>query len=321
VARLTGVASLGLLLASAAAAQRPTDRRIAAVVRADGFVIPIAEFVRGSWSNEGATAWGLAGDTTSRPPVWFTRRGPAPSVWSFGSPLGDAVTIRTSRIVEIGNHCQKNWALSSDLPATPLRRSEHPRNLGLAVSATLPVDAFVTVDKDSDAARRIVAFLTPALNGAEDDEIRRRSERWPEPWPAAEARRGLPVQIDTIVRTRGAINGRVLYHVRVVRIVRRDASPRTHCSESGLNVWIAEDAWLPPTTPDYLRIASTDYSLDGCDSDRKGTTLVTPLGLVTIDGRTFIVSVEHGYEDERYAILDTTGVRVRRVFGAEGGGC
>ena len=64
---------------------------------------------------------------------------------------------------------------------------------------------------------------------------------------------------------------------------------------------------------------SFDHAID--DASRKGTTLVTPLGAVTIGGRTFVVITEHGYEDERYVIFDAGGSALRRLLATEGGGC
>jgi hypothetical protein len=318
------VASVAGLLAltSAVFASQAAERTMMAVVRSDGFIVPIAEFRDGRWTNDDAQPWGEAGGTVEPPLAWFLRHGAPPTAWRHSGVAGAQATIRTTRAVVVENHCQKIWALESDVPGTPLRRNEHHRNLGLAVTAGAVVQGFDDVGSDSDLAQRALTALTPILDREEDAEIARLDTRWPTGMPAPATRRAQRPVIESIHRARTTIDGRVLFHARLVRTIRDREAPYDRCSQSILNAWVASDAaGVGAIAAAPLEAISTQYILDGCASDAKMSVRVTPLGVVVLAGRTFAAATEHGYEGEQYALLEMVVRTLRRVLVVEGGGC
>lgn len=310
------------MLASGIVASQSPERTLLAVVRSDGLIVPIAELRDGRWTNEDAQPWGEGGVVVEPPPAWFLRHGQPPSVWRQSGISGAPATIRTTRAVVVENHCQKNWALESDVPGTPLRRNEHHRNLGLAVNAGAVVHGFDDASTDSDLVQRALTALTPILDREEDAEIARLDARWPAGMPAQARRRAQRPVIESIHRARTTIDGRVVFHVRVVRTIRYREAPYDRCSQSILNAWVASSAnALESTAPARLEPISTQYILDGCDDDAKMSVRVTPLGVVVLAGRTFVVATEHGYEGEQYAVLEIVARLLRRVMVIDGGGC
>lgn len=57
------------------------------------------------------------------------------------------------------------------------------------------------------------------------------------------------------------------------------------------------------------------------DCNRKGPSTMTPLGIMTFNNQTFLFVSEHGWEDERYTILerDESGSGLHRVLETLGG--
>ncbi len=57
------------------------------------------------------------------------------------------------------------------------------------------------------------------------------------------------------------------------------------------------------------------------DTDAKELRTVIPMVLIAVDGRSFIVVREHGYEDESFAVFEFRGKQLHPLLEVRGGGC
>jgi hypothetical protein len=55
--------------------------------------------------------------------------------------------------------------------------------------------------------------------------------------------------------------------------------------------------------------------------DDKGSERIRPLAAVAVGKQLFVVTVDHGYEDESYSLWQIDGSAIHRVLRVEGGGC
>jgi hypothetical protein len=293
-----------------------------AIARPDGHLVPFATFDGEAWRGP------VPGDASAPPTIadhttpWFAGSPHPQDGWRVTTPITltgskeDTRTVVTSEgAVQLDAHCQRVWALVSDLmdPATPDEPPSH--DLRVAFSGerdgapTAAID--VTLPDDAGAA----AFLFPHFVAAEAREAGRRQVSGEfETRPTGATAAGTPFALSAL-RYVGRRDGRVLYRFEARRIYPRP--PGT--PDAGCDLATVMSGWLSEQGSGGFGLISSDLAFTDCD--RKGTPIVQPLASMELAGRLFVVTVDRHYESESYSIYDVSPGGVSRVLTVDGGGC
>jgi hypothetical protein len=290
------------------AALADPERIFAGILRTDRRVVPFAVFTMGRWltpSDEAMLVGELGEPVPPDSRAWFLSDRPWPGEWVLASPPGGTAVKTSDTLAAVSNHCQNNWAIPVSGEGRPLGRNEHHENAGVAVSRRVEMEVTPAIADDGPDAKRLVQFLLPTLDA---DEAAK-----PHPGQAvrAPAERARAVQRVTKLH-RILSRTPTIWHIEMERAY--PGTSRQRCeSISWLQAWVAENGAGQLTT------LSSKFTPTDCD--RKGDVFIRPLATVVLEGRQFLFTVEHGWEDETYRIYDLTDGSVRLVASVNGGGC
>jgi hypothetical protein len=299
----------GVLVARQAKA---ADRVLVALVRSEGVVVPFAEYAAGRWINAGADA---GASQSAVPPVWFVRGGAAPRDWSVVFASGARRPAQTNSATVVQSHCSPQWGLLSDIGDQPLPLNTLRRQVGAAVSGAAAIDGFETLDRAAPDVARLSVAVLKTFDQDEDAALAR--------WTAAGKgrlqpvieRHAIPFAIEAAYRSRTTVAGQRLVYLRVSRTHRESAAASSPCTHvSVLDAWIYEDEQGRPTIATTSRFVLSDCA-------RHDVRTGVPFGIVRVDGRPFVVSVDYYGESEEYRISAIGGDTVRAILSTFGGGC
>jgi hypothetical protein len=292
---------------------------VAAVVRSDGLLAPFAVYENGAWHGPevggGETITGLSS-------AWFAGRLDALRDWRLVTPLGladlkgDPIPLQaTGAPVEAGSHCERVWALPTDLPAQPVRARETPQIVGIAVSRAVPSQQVAMLAPTPPETAKALAFLQPHFDSAEARESARRASN-----PAYAARpSGAAAAKDPLSFTHiSRVGGQEGQSIYLFEAVRTYAGPvervRATCDDASVMTgWFVEDA------AGEFRLL--DGTLTMTDCDFKGSARVQPVAMVTLGDRSYVITLERHYEGETYSITEVSAAAVRPILTVYGGGC
>ena len=276
---------------------------IVAVIRNDGILLPYAAFSGGTWDSPGP-GWRHTGDEddTSGPDdpgkSWFEMIGRTITTWHAAASAGRSETLHVSGAVRIQVDCTDNWGLRTDRKPVG-KKSEAGWPAGIALSGDAAAVAMRDVAGDAGEAR---AFLE--LIRAPFDE----SEAAAKVAPAQQA----SIKLTGLYRSLGTVDGRAIYFVEAERDY-TVTSPGGVCGPvTRFQAWMTRqgDAWRWLDRIVYLT-----------DCDGKEANDVTPLGILSLDGRTYVFAVENGYEDTRYSVLEVGASAIGHLLTIGEGGC
>ena len=309
---MLAVAGSAHVLGRQAAPSRPPDRLLVALVRSEGVVVPFAEYLDGRWANAGADA---GHSQSAVPPVWFVRGGTAPRAWSVVLTTGGRRNASTNTATLVQSHCSPQWGLLSDIGDQPMSINTLHRQVGVAISGPAAVDGFEELDRASPEVARLTVAVLPTFDRDEDPALAR--------WAAAGKgrlqpvieRHAIPFTIEAAYRSRITIAGQTLVYLRVSRTHRESAAQSSPCSlVSVLDTWVFQDDQGRPTIAATSRFVQTDCP-------RPNVRIGVPFGIVRVDGRAFIISVDYYGQTEEYRISSIGSDAVRSVLSTFGGGC
>lgn len=320
--RLTALASVLVLAACGSdvtVVEHVEDGPVmAAVVRGDGFIVPFAVYEDGGWWGPDTEPYP---DLADRPSAWFADRLDMLGRWRLVTPLGlsdprgEPVPISvTGMPVEVGTHCQRAWALPTDLPGIPTPEFTVHQNVGMALSVDSSSVRVAELAATPDETERTLRFLTPYFNAAEAQEVTRREVSGGyEPRRVGPAVATGPLGLTLLHRVGG--DAGVSYYV--FEASRRygggpDAPPG--CDEATVMT-----GWLYEDPSGALVLLSGDVNMTNCD--RKGSPRVQPMGALRLGGQLFVLTVERHYEGESYAVVRIDPASATTVLTVYGGGC
>ena len=321
--RRPSLAALGLAAAALAAspvAQRSSSTPFSlAVVRADGVLFPFAHF-DGGWKQE----WPMPrrsvevpiglGDV---PSGWWPDDTPelAWNLWTFD---GDARRIELTEPFLTPLYCGAVIGLRTtykpDAPPPPLKEQPYPK-IGLATTGDVVVEPITVVEQGSDDWRRIEARLVDAFDDAEKQAIGR---EWAFGWgfPVRSSdRAGRPVTLEAVYRAPHEQPGTIAYFIEASR--RYDA--RRDNEDLLCDLVTFAWGWAIGGTTGELRL-----ELDAFITDcwRGGASVMFPLGLVRLDGRTLWVAQWSGWDEESYAVVEVPrNLEAKTVIRTQAGRC
>jgi hypothetical protein len=333
-------ALLALTLASVGATQSRVETQgkeakqlLAGVLRADGALVPFAEYRRGLWWNPWPEPTPPGGGGGDEPQIkslgdhaepWFRQCGKSQAAWYFSPPAGAPLKLRASGEIEVENHSQKNWALATDYPhGRELEKNTCHVPAGLALSADLPLDPMLEVAPNAAEARGVVDYVNSAFEHSEAAEARRlAAETGPRHWRAdewfpqsAEQRARVPLAVTKLYRDGSGDDGAHLYYIEVEK---RYEKPRGARDASCWGVALLRGWVLLKRKDGVAGMLDDAFGLTDCDGKERGSGVQT-FGVLRTDGRTFLLTVEHGWEDESYVVYELKDGALLRLLTTFGG--
>jgi hypothetical protein len=273
---------------------------IAAVLRADGTLVPFAQYGNGGWTNPWPKprqpAESIYAEATeviphslgNLPEPWFKQCGKVPNKWYVWSTLATPLVLNAGKVLQVENHSQKNWALTTNFPS-PSANDGHHRNVGIAVSVNKRVETFVPVQTDTAEAAEINSFVQQI---------------------SAEARNA---KLKSLYRSMLRVNNEYLYYFEAEKQHER----ATNSNDPGCNDISIFQGWITADERGGMGLLASRKFLTDCNL--KGPSFTTPLGLLRLNNTPFLFAVEHGWEDESYLILELDNSGLHKVLETFGG--
>jgi hypothetical protein len=291
-----------------------------AVLRRDGIVSPFAVFDGKEWTTPWPTdlrSLELPIDMQGIPAKWWGKPGAISEMnaWVEGVSRGP---IHFQRSTVLPLMCESRLALVSDYQsseaAAPSPEPPFPKD-GLAVSGPQPVERIEILSAASAEWTTTATFLAAEFDAAENTAIEAFTA-WKHPVPRP-ARRKIPVELEALYRAPMDAPGWTAYYIEAVK--RYPPGPE----DDGCGLITSASGWMA-IGPDGKRSAKLVAQVTYCD--RRDVTYMLPLGVLTVDAKTFRAFQLSGYGREGYVIVRPTpkrieshvkysaGVCMRRVF-------
>jgi hypothetical protein len=201
---------------------------IAGIVRGDGTLVPFAQYGNGGWSNPwpkprsaekvyAEDAREIPHSLGELPEPWFMQCGKVPETWYFWSLATTPAVLNVSRVVQVENHSQKNWALLTDF-SNQNADGQHP--IGVALNVNEKIEPMIEIRRDSAEVINLLSFIKQLFNDTETAQLNRnRAELSPGITASPrffalsnEARAKVKMSITRLSRSRSRYNGNHLYY-------------------------------------------------------------------------------------------------------------
>lgn len=330
VKKLIILASLAVILSNASwtkhahslAQASRHDSLTVGILRQDGVIAPFAQYANRKWTNPWHSR--QPGDQADEPDTiadlpkpWFQSFVKPSREWYLPSPSGELTTIKTSNAVQVCSHCQQVWGLLSNYPNPKQpEKNECVRNVGVVLSEKKQARAMKGITNAAADWKQMLTFLGPEFERAERAGISRMvSEQYRAQLPPAEERARIPLSILNLYRSQLSDDGHVLFYFETSK---EYPKPR-ESNDAGCNNISLLGGWVIRNAQGKLTLLDSQYSATDCDMKEGGLTL--PFAILQLDGKTFAIVEEDGYEGEGYTILEIQENRVRRVLETYAGSC
>ena len=202
-----------------------------------------------------------------------------PMQWQLWSEDSRGATVR------VLSRCKAEECWITDFPRSAAHLP-NPKVIGVTVSPDTPISPFEAVKEASSEFEKINAFIEPVIQKQLDARVAENGLA-----PTA-IKPGSPRRV-----SRALIGGQNYYHVlRTTEVY--EAKAATHQCQFFSFVF---GAWVQAAPGGALRIITADSQFDDC----YGAALVyfDPAGMLTLDGKTFVVGQELYYEGASAEVL------------------
>ena len=304
-----------------------TSRLMIGILRADGTLVPFAQYGNGGWWNPwpkprlvaesiyAESSDSLEHSLADLSEPWFKQCGELPISWFFWSSAGTPTELSASRLVQVRAHSGTNWGLLTDLPK---RTSTDPLHdvIGVAVTVRQKIEPITKIEPASTQGKEISSFIRQIFDVEETAEIDRMREGTPlsanlSPIAfslSSEERAKVETSLTVLYRSSSVANGEHVYYFEAEKqYQKRITSGGLGCNDVSLfQGWIAGDV------RDGFGLMAGNLVFTDCD--RKGPSTMIPLGIMTLKDQVFLFVREHGWEDESYTILELHQSGLRRVL-------
>lgn len=288
------------LLAIPLAADQSQRKFNIAVVRADGVIIPFAQFDRGTWK---ALWTAMSNDAKVVVPVtledihedWW-RDEPPSLEWTLRPPQGDPVTLRALKPHAVYTPCGTEVGLATDLkPAgllPPPHQAPYPK-LGIATTGDVVIEPIVEVPReDTDWHRVKKALETKEFRNAEVAALA--GMEWTHP-------------VKTIEREKTPIDLQAVWHVKDSRFfyfeaMRRypDPKPPKGKPPCELVTFVAGYFWEERS--ENLKPVGVGSLITYCHMER--ATFLWPFGVIRDGQKQYWLFQSAGWTGEVYGVAE-----------------
>lgn len=293
--------------------QRNPNQVTISFVRSDGVVVPFAVYEKGKWLNP----WLKSPDASAEEPntiagrstAWFAQDRTLSSTWYFWSLGGAVETLKTSKIVQIENHCQTEWGLQTELPKEVVK-SDRYGMIGLALDKRLKVEPTIDIDQSSDEWGKLRSFIQANFDRQEESKAAELST-FLKP-PARDEEKNVSVTLSHLYRSGALTSGRYLYYFEALKEYDK---PLPSNPASCNNIFFR--GWVVAKSGEDLKLVDAQIGWTGCEVNENRV----PLGTLEVDNQVFVVSLDLGYEDESYSIFKLGESGISLVLETGGGSC
>lgn len=300
------------------------------LLRADGTLVPFAEYRHGLWWNPWPESTPPAENNEVRPKSlgdhpepWFQQCEKAATTWYFWSSADAPLVLKTSGTLQVENHSQTNWALMTDYPKKQNAEKDSCHDyIGMALNVDLRVEGMIKMERGRSEVGDIVAYVKSAFSHAETAEIARlaaapvtsdflAASGFPS---SSEQRAKVELTITKLYRNKSSRDGQRIYYIEVEKQYKKPAgSGDSSCD----NVAVLK-GWVLKDKDGILALLNDSFGLTDCDGKNRGGS-VEWFSVMTLNNRTFLFAVEHGWEDESYTIYELKEFELARVLETFGG--
>jgi hypothetical protein len=279
-------------------AQRSERRYGVAVVRADGTIIPFAEYDRGRWR----ALWSGIHRRSYQIPItldavdddWWGKVDPA-SVWQLWKQPGISDGLTVTGIRPVSTPCSASVGLTTDYrpaaPPPPPDVAPYPK-AGLATSAGIAFQPIAPVERGSAAWQRVNTAIERSFHGL---ELRRLfGMRWGHPIPNDE-RRLAPVTLNVVLHVPGS-----RFHYFEATREYRDPDPPDDAPPCGLVTYVSGFLWQDGRGE--LVPVSINTLVSYCHLEE--AIYLWPLGVIREGGHDYWVVQTAGWTGEAYGVIE-----------------
>jgi hypothetical protein len=309
------------------------DRFMISMLRADGTLVPFAQYGNGGWWNPWPKLSGSAESIYAKeteptyhsladlPEPWFKQCGKIPTNWYFWSPDGTLSVLKASNVLQVNAHSGTNWALLTDFSKETAREG-FDNNVGVTANVSQRIEPVIEIKTAKAEWGDIGSFIKEVFDQDESAELDRlRAESPPRSeissLPAfslsREERGRVTMSITKLYRSSSVVNGEHLYYFEAEKEYQNPAPSKNQ----GCNDVSLFQGWISTMGKGGMGLLAGQVTLTDCD--RKGPDTVTPFGIMKIDNRVFLFVTEHGWESESYLILELNNSGLHRVLETVGG--
>jgi hypothetical protein len=275
------------------------ERLTLGVLRRDGIVLPFAAFDRGRW----LAPWpsqlrhlDLPITLDDVPERWWGggKRPAEMTAWADGKRLGG---VKLTAPVAVRIMCSPQLGVRTDYrssePVPPADVQPFPK-AGLVTSSGSPIDALPSVARTSPEWSSFAVLLLDEFNKGEDRSIGRFTA-WRHP-VSRDVRRRSPIELEALYRAPMDEEGWTAYYVEAVR--RYHAGPE----DEGCGLVTFTSGWVRqgPKGTEFDLASRITYC------DRRNIGYMLPLGLMTIEQKSYWIYQSSGYGREYFVIARPT---------------
>ena len=304
-----------------------TSQFMIGMLRADGTLVPFAQYGNGGWWNPWPrprhVAQSIYAESAEEviphsladlPEPWFIQCAKIPAPWFFWSSAEASIELKASELVQVEAHSGTNWGLLTDLPK---RTSNDPLHdiLGVAATARQKIEPFIKIETASTQGKEISSFIKQIFGVEETSELDRLRVESP---PAianllpfslsSEERATVETSLTVLYWSSSVVNGEHVYYFEAEKHYRK----RTTSEDPGCYDVSLFQGWISRNARDGLGLMAGNFLFTDCD--RKGPSTMIPLGTMTLKKQVFLFVREHGWEDESYTILELNQSGLHRVL-------
>ena len=309
----------------------PFDKLKIGVLRASGAIVPFAEYYRHQWwnpwpekSSEFDEDQAKIKSLGNHAEPWFLGCDANKAPWYSSTAEGRGLVLAPMGLTELNNHGGDNWAILTNMPnRTKFDPDVNHDDIGFALSGNIPIEQMIEVKTDSNEAVWFLQKITPVFANVETDEINQRAAekgtRVTSPYEipfSAEERALTKIKITDLLRSGSSINGRDLYFVSMQKEYGK--SPDSGEFACGGEVYFLY-AWVFKNNNGDLVTYDVNSGITDCDG-KVNPSPVMRFASFRLGDRTFIATIEHGYEDEEYVIYEVVGDQLLKALETFGGG-
>jgi hypothetical protein len=230
------------------------------------------------------------------PAKWLSGNIKIPRKWLLLGAESEQWKLMAEVAIEFESHCSTAWGLKASFIGTrgrPGHVNPKTNKVGMATSGVTKGRASEIVDLNSRESKSLLKLLREKFDLAEQEAIRMGDPLYTGHPTLKNERVNKPFKPKKIFRMKTKQAKQTLYFISIVRHyeqLKREENYDCY-AESLFNVWVLNN-------DQQYKIAAADMILTDCDG-REGR-WINPLGVLSIENKEYITSLELGYESESY---------------------
>ena len=262
-------------------AQRTQENPIiVSLLRADGTLIPFAQYGNRGWWNPWPRPTPIVGSVYEEstevvphslgdlPEPWFSQCRKPPGTWYFWSSSGPLTVLKASKIVQVRAHSLTNWALLTDFPKQGGEGGIHSQ-IGVALNVNTKVDPMIEIETNTAEFDDILSFVKELIEHDETEELDRiRAQTPPSNFPLRQStltkaeRARIATTITKLYRSKSFVRGERLYYFEAEKRYKRPAGSRDpNCEDISML-----QGWLSSRGKGGLGLSASRLLLGDCDN-------------------------------------------------------